>query len=319
MRILFAGTPEIAVPSLEALAAEHDVAAVLTSPDKASGRRRKLTPSPVKAKALELGLKVIQPEKLDSAARSEIADLECSLLVVFAYGRIFGPKFLALFPQGGINIHPSALPLYRGPSPVTEVILRGDPQTALTVQKLALEMDAGDILSARVYPLTGKETTASLSADIAREAAVELKAAVDNLEKGRAEYRPQNHADATYCSMVEKKDGIIDWQKSASVIEREVRAYNPWPRSRTLLNGDPLIILESSVITESDLPENIDESVPGQFLGVDKLHGILIKTGNGVLGITRLQPASRKPLDFRSFMNGFSIEKATILGDNNES
>ncbi len=396
MRILFAGTPEIAVPSLETLAAAHNVAAVLTSPDKVSGRGRKITPPPVKVKAQELGLPVLQPERLGAEARKEASRLNCELLVVFAYGRIFGPKFLALFPRGGINMHPSALPLYRGPSPITEVILRGDRRTALTVQRLALEMDAGDILRSRPYPLTGRETTGSLTADIAIEAAKELKEAVDDLEAGRVEGRPQDSSAATYCSLVQKNDGIIDWSKTAEEIDRMVRAYNPWPKTRTFWKGEPLVILEAAPVgvpeQESvgvpeqepvdvpgkgsvEVPEQEPVSVPGkgsvgvpqtapvadkkaasalsgaplpgsgallpgsgaplpgsgaplpgsavplpgEVLGVDKLHGILIQTGNGVLGVTRLQPASRKPLDFRSFMNGFSMGAGTLLGEKNES
>ena len=310
MKILFAGTPDIAVPSLKALAAEFNVVAVLTSPDKVSGRGRKITPSPVKKAALNLDLPVLQPASLGSEARRQVLETGSHLLVVFAYGRIFGPKFLALFPGGGINMHPSALPLYRGPSPLTAAILAGDEKTALTVQRISLDMDAGDLISQTPFLLEGCETTASLTESIASAAAPELVKAVNEISSGLVRAVPQNHSNATYCRIIRKEDGIIDWENSAAEIERRVRAYKPWPKTRTMLGSDSLVILESSIYQGIR-----EESVPGMVLGVDKSQGILIQTGNGILAVTHLQLASRKPLDFRSFLNGVKLEQGSILGD----
>ncbi len=314
MKVLFAGTPDIAVPSLEALAAEFDVAAVLTAPDKVSGRGRKITAPAVKKKAQELGLEVLQPLTLNSEARAAVQNTGADLLVVFAYGRIFGPKFLNLFSLGGINMHPSALPRHRGPSPLTAAILSGDTSTALTVQRIALEMDAGDIISQREYPLDGTETTASLTEEVARAAAPELVRAVDMISRGSVKAVPQDSSRATYCRIILKEDGIIDWNSPAGQIEKMVRAYIPWPKTRTSLNSEALVILESSEPSDIDVP-NPESRVPGEVLGVDKSRGILIQTGSGILAVTRLQLASRKPLDFRSFLNGVKLEPGTILGE----
>jgi len=313
MKILFAGTPEIAVPSLEALSYEFEVVGVLTSPDKVSGRGRRITPPSVKKKALELGLQVLQPETLGSDARKLVEETGAELLVVFAYGRMFGPKFLDLFPRGGINMHPSALPLYRGPSPLTAAILAGEDKTALSVQQIGLKMDEGEIIRQTSYPLDGSETTSSLSDAVALAAAPELVQAVKSISEGKVQPVPQDHSKATYCRIILKEDGGIDWGMSAGQLEKKVRAYTPWPKTRTLLNGEVLVILESSVLPESENLKS-EDNIPGIVLGVDKSRGILIQTGDGILAVTRLQLASRKPLDFRSFLNGVKLENGTILG-----
>jgi len=314
MKVLFAGTPEIAVPSLEALAAEFDIAGVLTAPDKVSGRGRKITPPAVKRKALELGLHIIQSPTLNAEARDMVRKTGADLLVVFAYGRIFGPKFLNLFSLGGINMHPSALPRHRGPSPLTAAILSGERSTALTVQRIGLEMDAGDVITRSDYPLDGTETTASLSEGVARAAAPELVHAVEMISRGEITAVPQDSSRATYCRIILKEDGIIDWNMPAGQIEKMVRAYIPWPKTRTFQDSEPLVILESSVFEDSDVPDTVS-CIPGEVLGVDKSRGILIQTGSGILAVTRLQLASRKALDFRSFLNGVKLEPGTILGE----
>ena len=190
MRLLFAGTPEIALPALEALHGEGYIQAVLTAPDAPRGRGRKPAASPVKERALELGLPVLSPERLGRAVRDEIGEFQPDLLAVVAYGRIFGPRFLALFPGGGINLHPSILPRHRGPAPLPATILAGDSEWGLTVQRIALEMDAGDILIQQRYPVTGDETTALLTGESAARGATAMLAAVRGLEKGTLERNP---------------------------------------------------------------------------------------------------------------------------------
>jgi methionyl-tRNA formyltransferase len=315
MNILFAGTPEIAVPSLIKLAEKFDVVGVLTAPDKISGRGRKTTAPPVKTAAEALSLPVIQASKLGSEARVQISALKADLLVVFAYGRIFGPRFLDIFPQGGINMHPSALPLYRGPAPISAAILAGETETALTVQQVALEMDAGDILRQTKYPLTGNETTASLTESVGRDAPAEIVQAVEAIITGIARPVPQDHAKATYCRLIGKDDGNIDWHSSSDHLERMVRAYTPWPKARTTFSGESLVILESAALPSAEGYPSLNNAAPGTVLGVDKSRGILIQTGNGILTVTRLQLASRKPLDFRAFLNGVTLENGTKLGE----
>ena len=168
MRILFTGVPEIALPTLALLAKRQEICAVLTTPDRRSGRGQRIRSSPVKQLAVSLSIPVLQPERLDAEARQQIAAYAPDLLVCVAYGRLFGPKFLALFPQGAINLHPSLLPRYRGPSPIGAAILGGDRETGVTVQWISREMDAGDVLAQEVIPLHGDETTPSLGATCAQ-------------------------------------------------------------------------------------------------------------------------------------------------------
>jgi len=266
----------------------------------------------VKAAAQARGIPVVQPERLGSDARWAVGALDADLMVVFAYGRIFGPKFLGLFPRGAINMHPSALPAYRGPAPIFAAILAGEPSTALTVQSVTLEMDAGDILRQTPLAIRSRETTASLTETAAERAAPELTAVVAAMEEGRVAARPQDHSQATYCRLVRREDGRIRWDRSAVEIERRIRACIPWPKARASHGSSPLVLLEATAeppIGGSAAPP------PGTVLGVDTSRGILIQTGEGVLAVTRLQPATRKPMDFRSFLNGTPMEAGTQLGD----
>ena len=314
MRILFAGTPDIAVPSLYALAEHHQVVGVLTNPDRTKGRGRKVMASLVKEAALELELPILQPHKLDEEFHQTVKDLKPELLVCIAYGKIFRESFLDLFPRGGINLHPSRLPDLRGPSPLNSTILRGDKESAVTVQTLALEMDSGDILLQESLILEDRETTASLTEKVARIGAGYLVDVVDRMEKGALNPVSQDHSKATFCSLIGKNDGLIDWQESAVKLDRLIRAYTPWPHGFTSWNGQRLNILEAHPCGEGD-----PAASRGTVSGVDKKEGILIQTGDGALAVTRLQLQSKKPLDFKSFLNGTKGFIGSVLGENNES
>lgn len=313
LRVLFAGTPDIAVPSLEAVAAGHTVVGVLTNPDRDAGRGRKTAESPVKTAAAALGLPVFQPEKLDTAFRLVVQVLAPDILAAVAYGRIFGPKFLALFPRGGINLHPSLLPRYRGPAPINAAILNGDRETGITVQRLAPRMDAGDILLQERMPLSGRETAGSLTALAAEKGALLLARALDLIAAGAETPVPQDEAAATYCSLLSKEQGLIDWRRDAGAIERMTRAYDPWPGARTFFRGDSLAVLRAAVFGDRDLPV-AGARPPGKVLGVDKGRGILIQTGKGVLAVEELRLQSRNAMDFRSFLNGTRGFIGSVLG-----
>ena len=198
MRVLFAGTPQIALPSLRLLNKHGYVTAVLSSPDAPKGRSKHPAPSPVKELALELGLPVLSPERLGKTAREEIVPFKADLLAVVAYGKIFGPKFLDLFPQGAINLHPSLLPKFRGPAPLPATIMAGEEEWGLSVQQVSLEMDAGDIYTQRRFPLYGTETTAELSERAAEIGAEALLETLRNIEHGEGRPQPQNQAEASY-------------------------------------------------------------------------------------------------------------------------
>ncbi|MDR1933336.1 MAG: methionyl-tRNA formyltransferase [Spirochaetales bacterium] len=318
MRILFAGTPEIAAVSLRAAAASHTVAAVLTNPDRAAGRGRGLHVSPVKAAALELGLPALQPEKLDAAFRDAARGLKPELLVSVAYGKIFGPRFLECFPRGGINLHPSLLPRYRGPSPINAAILNGDSETGITIQSLALEMDAGDIILQERLSLTGKETAESLTRSAAQRGAVLLVQALDLIAAGKENRVAQDPAGVTYCGLLDRAQGKIDWKSSAAHIERMTRAFDPWPGAWTGFQGLSLRIIAAGTLSAGAADSNnkdADGGCPGKVLGVDTREGILIQTGDGILAVRELQLQSKKAMDFASFLNGVREFTGSVLGD----
>ena len=315
MRILFAGSPAIAVPSLKICSDMEmegkgiTLAGVLTNPDSRRGRHGQEEPTDVSAAALELDairklkgfppIPQIKPEKLTSQARNEIAALAPELLVSFACSHFFGPRFLALFPKGGINIHPSLLPKYRGACPITAAILAGEKETGICIQRLAPEMDTGDILAMDVIKLSGRETTASLSETVSSGAALLLSGLLSDFDAKASITRSQK-GEAVYCHSIKKEAGLIDWSKSAVEIDAQIRAYTPWPLSFTCFGDNMLFILEAEAL-ETGKPV---EAAPGTVLGTDKDHGILIQTGNGTLAVSRLQWRAKKALDWKSFLNG---------------
>jgi methionyl-tRNA formyltransferase len=257
-----------------------------------------------------LGLPVLQPEKLDAAFREAVLALQPEILVSVAYGRIFGPKFLGCFPKGGVNLHPSLLPRWRGPCPINAAILNGDSQTGITIQSLALDMDAGDIILQEGFPLTGKETAAALTETAAEKGAPLLARALDLIAAGKDSRAPQDPSKVSYCKILDREQGRIDWKKSAVHIERMIRAFDPWPGAWTVFQKSALRILAADAVPERDRP-----SAPGAVLGVDTERGILIQTGDGLLAVRELQLQSKKAMNFASFMNGVRAFTGSVLGD----
>ena len=304
LRVLFAGSPAIAVPSLEAIRGAEgiEIAGVLTNPDTPKGRHGDPSPTEVGEAAEKLGITpVLKPAKLDAGARERVSLLTPDLLVSFAYGSYFGPKFLALFPLGGINIHPSLLPKYRGPTPIQAAIMSRDSETGVTTQRLARETDSGDILAAVSIPLSGRETAASLGGTVSLLAAASLKDTLRGIASGKALGAPQDHGKASYCSLISKADRFIDWNARAAEIEARIRAFDPWPLCGTVHNGKELSLLEADIYPAG---QGAGKNPPGTVLGTDKQHGILIQTGEGILAVTRLRYAAKKALFWKDFLNG---------------
>jgi methionyl-tRNA formyltransferase len=297
---------------LEALCSQEkiELAGVLTNPDTPKGRHGAPLPTEIAEAAQRLNIApVLKPVKLDALLREQAASLKPDLLVSFAYGRIFGPKFLALFPLGGINIHPSLLPKYRGPSPIQAAILNRDTVTGITVQTLAYEMDQGDILAAEQLQLSGRETAASLSETAAGKAAQMLLRVLKKIEDGTVTKKAQNHSEASYCTLISRDDGLINWNLSAAEIDAKIRAFNPWPLCRTIHDGRELFILEADIYKEAQPAKK-----SGQVLGIDKKNGILIQTGDGILSVTQLQYQAKKALFWRDFLNGARDFSGSQLG-----
>jgi methionyl-tRNA formyltransferase len=327
IRVIFAGSPGIAVPSLRALAGLETggvcvLAAVLTNPDSAKGRGGKSGPTELGAAALGLDSrpKILKFEKLDGNAREGIAALEPDLLVSFAYGKIFGPKFLALFPLGGINVHPSLLPRWRGPTPVQSAILHGDTETGVCVQRLALEMDSGDILARERFALSGRETALSLGNTAAEKGASLVAALIRRIAaEGRIPAgEKQGEEGLRYSSLITREMGRIDWRAGAAEIDRKIRAFTPWPLCVARFAGSELYLLEGRPFAgDPAAPARLAEAAgrsgpagfpggapPGTVLGTDREWGILIQTGDGIFAAEKLQFPAKKALDWRAFLNG---------------
>ena len=285
MRVLFAGTPDIAVPSLIRVSFEHQIVGVLTNPESARGRGLGLERSPV-AEAAEAVLggrvPVLSPPRLGPDTREAVAALEPEILVVYAYGRIFGPKFLSLFSKGGVNVHPSLLPRYRGPAPIPAAILGRDAVTAITVQRLALEMDSGDILGQLRLPLSCTETAEDVAEVAAIMGADLLSQVLEEIAQGREKARPQQ-GEPSYCSILKKEDGLIDWTRPLIDIDARIRAFYPWPGAYTWFRGMRLNILDAFPyphVTFAAGPNSLDfeNAPPGTVLGLDKSRGIMVQT-----------------------------------------
>lgn len=315
MRIAFAGTPEFAVPPLAALvASRHAVIGVLTQPDRPAGRGRRLSASAVKEFALQHGLPIAQPATLRTAeGRGALAAWQPDVLVVVAYGLILPPEALAIPRFGCINIHASLLPRWRGAAPVQRAILEGDAETGVTLMLMDAGLDTGPILQQRSSPISLEDDTASVLAALASLGAPALLEVLDGIEA--ATLRPQSQAatGVTYARKIEKSEARIDWRGSAAVIDRQVRAFRPWPVAETTHRGEQVRIHRARAIEVDELDAASDSMIlqravaatPGSILGVHET-SLLVRCGTGLLGICELQRAGRRSVSAREFANGLA-------------
>lgn len=307
MRLLFAATDSIAVPLLEKLNSRGLVTAVFTTPDAPKKRGKGFVPTPVKVKAEELGLPVFTPEHLNREERETVKSLGVDSLLSFSYGRIFGPKFLSLF-RYTFNVHPSALPLYRGCSPIFNAIRNNERQTAISVQQISLNIDEGDIYGMKTLSLDGTETSESLECVISEEAPEFVLSILESVESIIP--FPQR-GDASYTGFIKKDDGRINWSDSAESIHALVRACYPWPKAWCMYNGSPFII--AGVHSSSFLPFEPCTEKPGTVVALDRKKGLRIATGNGYLYVSRVLPPMKKEMDAASFVNGARDFIGTVL------
>ena len=317
MNVFFAGTPECAIPALQAIAKTYTLVGVLTAPPARVGRGKKYTESAVAQAVAELKergiitqeVPVFTPEKLNMDVRESIAEIRPDIMVCFAYGKIFGPKMLTLFPYGALNIHPSMLPRWRGPSPVPAAILAGDSITGVTVQYMAQEMDAGDIIIQKELPIDPSDTTETLLSRCAKVGASLIVHALKMVETASVTAAPQNHEAASYCTLMQKDSGLLCWQDNAAAIDRKIRAYTPWPGAFTYWMGSKLSIIQAHPYTGNAAAESPE--TPGLVLGIDKREGILVQTGKGILAVQILQKETKKAMQWKDFLNG----AAGFIGD----
>ena len=306
MRIIFMGSAQLAVSSLKAIldSGKDDVVAVVSQPDRPAGRKRKLTPCPLKAYADEQALHVMTPEKIgDPEAIQAMEDLKPDLLVVVAYGQYIPQRVIDLAKYEAINVHPSLLPKYRGSAPIQWAILNGDRETGVSIIYLAKKMDAGDIIRQERYSLNDDETSATLHDKLADFGADLLLKAIDDIRLGMVKKTQQNEAQVVEVRKFTKKDGEIDWSLPAFEIRNRIRAFDPWPGSFcTLPNGDPLKVWGAA------LEEGSGER-PGTLLD----NQLLVQTGEKALRLNVVQPVGKKRMSSASFLNGSVLKKGDVL------
>jgi methionyl-tRNA formyltransferase len=311
MRIVFFGTADIAVPSLAALHQDHGVVAVVSQPDRPKGRSKKPEAPAVKQWALENGLEVLQPEKLnDGSFEAWLRDKNPDLCTLAAYGRLLKQPILDVPSRGWLNMHPSLLPRWRGPSPVQTALLAGDEETGVTIMRITLEMDAGDIVLQEKLSIGRSETAGELSRRAAELGGTLMSKAVTEMTEGVLEERSQDTALVTFSRMFQKDDGIIRWQEGARVIHRQILACNPWPVAQCMFKDRVLRILRSDYSDESA------DAAAGTVLHADK-SGIYIATGEGQLIVQELQWAGKKALAVDAFLRGTPVQPGDQLQEKN--
>jgi methionyl-tRNA formyltransferase len=302
------GTPPFAVPTLNALHENgYDIAMVVTQPDRPRGRGRKLTPPAVKALALELGYRIIQPASIKTADFSdEVSALKPDFLIVIAYGKILPENLIALPRRGTINVHASLLPKYRGPAPIQWAVINGERETGVCTQIMEKELDTGDLLLSSKETITPIDTAGDLHDRLAVKGATVLIDTLKGLANKTIKPERQDHSQATYAPMLTKDDGLINWNKPADSLESFIRGVTPWPGAYTFLGGKRLKIFNSRPVeTEiSEPPGTILKGFPDE---------LWIATARGALSIEEIQGASGKRLPIKDFLRGHPIQPGAVL------
>ena len=309
LRAVFMGTPDFAAPALESLATNEAVqlVAAYTPPDRKRGRGQVMEPSPVKARAQELGVPVLQPATLRNAdAVAELAALRPDIVVVVAYGRLLPAEVLALPRFGCLNLHPSLLPRHRGPSPVAGAILSGDATTGITLMLLDEGMDTGPVIAQRTRRVNPEDDAGSLTDELFREGAALLDETLLAWVSGNIVARPQDDSAATYTSKMERGDGLADWRRPSEFLWRQQRAYTPWPGLHTAWDGKEVKLIEVSPWPGTGAEPGRVVRQPGDQLSIG--------TGDGLLAVSRLQLAGKRASGAADFIHGYPDFVGAILG-----
>ena len=309
MKVVFMGTPDFAVGTLEAIIeAGHEVLLVVTQPDKPKGRSGALQFPPVKECAVAHGIEVFQPTKIRLEENVEfLRKYEADIFVVAAFGQILPKSILDMPKYGCINVHASLLPKYRGAAPIQWAVINGDPVTGVTIQQMDIGVDTGDIIVTKELAIADDETGGGLFDKLAIVGAEACLDAMEQIANGTATRTPQNHEEATHVSMISKEFGNIDWNKSAVEIERLIRGLNPWPSAYTKLDGKTFKIWKACV-----KEENSSEK-PGCICKVAK-DCLAVQTGNGMLSLLEVQLEGKKRMEVDAFLRGYQVLEGTLLG-----
>jgi len=302
LKIIYAGTPDFAVPALQALIdSPHDVVAVYTQPDRPAGRGRKVQFGPVKQVAVNAGIRVEQPLSLKDADAQEILEsFNADVMVVAAYGLILPQIVLDMPKHGCLNIHGSLLPRWRGAAPIHRAIQTGDVETGVTIMQMAAGLDTGDMLLKTTCPINLQDTGQTIHDRLANDGANVLLQVLDMVQEDKLAPEIQDESFTTYAHKLNKAEAEIDWTQSAKQIDQTIRAFNPWPVAFTLYNGKPLRLFMSKI-------ENNSSNEPAGTVISESPDGISVATGDGVLSFSRLQLPGKKAMDVRDFLNGRSL------------
>ena len=307
------GTPDFAVPSLEALLdSGENVVCVITQPDRPKGRGRKLTPPPIKELALQAGLPVLQPEKIrDQEFLAKLKEFNPDLIVLTAYGRILTDSLINLPPYGTINVHGSLLPKYRGAAPIQWALINGETETGVTIMQMDEGLDTGDILLSEKLLISPDDTAGSLFVKLAELGCTALKKALKQLRTNKLTPIKQDESLTTYAPLLKKVDGLVDWSKSAQQISCLIRGLDPWPTTYTTLAGKNFRLFSPLNINQNDC--QFSASGPGIVCQADR-RGLVISTGSGYLLIREVQPEGSKRMGVDAYLRGHPIKSGTRLG-----
>ena len=315
MKIVYMGTPDFAVPPLAALVkAGYEVTAVITQPDKPKGRGKTLLPTPVKEEAMKYEITVYQPQKVRDPEFVEVLkNLAPDMIVVAAFGQIIPKEILDMPKYGCINIHASLLPKYRGAAPIQQAVIDGEKESGVTIMKMGMGLDTGDMISQAVVTLSEDETGGSLFDRLAETGASLLIQTIPSIENGTATYTKQPEESPTpYAAMITKKMGLLDFSRNAEVLERLVRGMNPWPSAYTYLNKKTLKVWKA-VVEDAES----GKVAPGTIVGVDK-KGIHVACGEKILVLQEVQLEGKKRMETDAFLRGYQVTEGTILTDHKE-
>lgn len=310
MRIVFMGTPDFAVGSLQALceSGKHEILAVVTQPDRPKGRGNKLLQTPVKEYALEQGLTVYQPQKVKTPEFVELLhELQPELIVVAAFGQFLSKEILELPKYGCINVHASLLPKYRGAAPIQYAIIKGEKESGVTIMQMDIGMDTGAMLDKVVVPIAENTTMGELHDALREQGAALLLQVIDKIAAGTAVAEPQDNEQATYATLLDRSMEHIDWSKTAQEVHNLIRGFNPAPSTFTKLpNGKSLKIWGSRMTDKNSA------AAAGTIIETGK-HSFFVACGEGVLEITEVQPESKKRMPAQVFLNGRGVQEGDLL------
>lgn len=316
MKIVFMGTPDFSAVVLEKLNSVYPVSAVVTGLDKPVGRGYNLAPSPLKVKAIELGIPVLQYAKVSREGLDDIRELQPDIIVTAAFGQILSDAFLAIPRFAVLNVHASLLPKYRGSSPIQWSIINGDEKTGITIMKTVKAVDAGDVLLEKETEIDKKETAGELFDRLAKLGGEAIVEAISLVECGKATFTPQDESKVTHCSMINKGDGLVDFSKSAKEIDCFVRGMTPWPSAYTHIGEKTLKIFDVEKVELSDLQKSNDQFENAKFGEVvlaDKNHGLIVKVADGFIRLHVIQLEGSKRMDDTQFLLGRKIDVGTIF------